>query len=251
MSKHSRISRTSSTTVRRGSRNSACPARAGRGLCASADRGNGPGIMRLRRAKLSMATDLGVPGSRGTRLVCVSGPVKRPGYYEFEMGKLTMRQLIEDLCGGLKEGRKLKGVIPGGSSMPVLKADQIDVALDFESLRKAGTMAGSGGIIVLDDTVDIVQSTLNVAQFYAHESCGQCTPCREGTLWMEKMLHRIQQGHGRPEDVDLLWDVADNIDGKTICPLGEAAAWPVKAFVTKYRSEFEAACKDGNGSKKH
>src|ERR1017187_1086833 len=195
--------------------------------------------------------ELGVPGSRGTRLVCVSGPVKRPGYYEFEMGKLTMRQLIDDLCGGLKPGRNLKGVIPGGSSMPVLKADQIDVALDFESLRKAGTMAGSGGIIVLDDTVDIVQSTLNVAQFYAHESCGQCTPCREGTLWMEKMLHRIRQGHGRPEDVDLLWDVADNIDGKTICPLGEAAAWPVKAFVTKYRSEFEAACKDGNGSKKH
>ena len=191
--------------------------------------------------------ELGVPGSRGTRLVCVSGPVKRPGYYEFEMGKLTMRQLIEDLCGGLKEGRKLKGVIPGGSSMPVLKADQIDVALDFESLRKAGTMAGSGGIIVLDDTVDIVQSTLNVAQFYAHESCGQCTPCREGTLWMEKMLHRIQQGHGRPEDVDLLWDVADNIDGKTICPLGEAAAWPVKAFVTKYRSEFEAACNKNGG----
>ena len=108
------------------------------------------------------------------------------------MGKLTMRQLIYDLCGGLKEGRTLKGVVPGGSSMPVLKADQIDVPLDFESLRKAGTMAGSGGVIVLDDTVDIVQSTLNVAQFYAHESCGQCTPCREGTLWMEKMLHRIK-----------------------------------------------------------
>jgi NADH-quinone oxidoreductase subunit F len=192
---------------------------------------------------------MGVPGSTGTRLVCVSGPVKRPGYYEFEMGKLTMRQLIFDLCGGLKDGRVLKGVIPGGSSMPVLKADQIDVALDFASLQKAGTMAGSGGVIVLDDSVDIVETTLNVAQFYAHESCGQCTPCREGTLWMEKMLHRMHVGHGRAEDVDLLWDVADNIDGKTICPLGEAAAWPVKAFVTKYRSEFEAACKNGNGSK--
>jgi NADH-quinone oxidoreductase subunit F len=191
---------------------------------------------------------MGVPGSTGTRLVCVSGPVKRPGYYEFEMGKLTMRQLIYDLCGGLKDGRSLKGVIPGGSSMPVLKADQIDVPLDFESLRKAGTMAGSGGVIVLDDSNDIVQSTLNVAQFYAHESCGQCTPCREGTLWMEKMLHRIKNGHGQPEDVGLLWEVADNIDGKTICPLGEAAAWPVKAFVTKYRSEFEEACKkNGNG----
>ncbi len=192
---------------------------------------------------------MGVPGSTGTRLVCVSGPVKRPGYYEFEMGKLTMRQLIFEVCGGLKDGRTLKGVIPGGSSMPVLKAENIDVPLDFESLRKAGTMAGSGGIIVLDDSVNIVGATLNVAQFYAHESCGQCTPCREGTLWMEKMLHRMHAGHGRPEDVDLLWDVADNIDGKTICPLGEAAAWPVKAFVTKYRSEFEQACKNGNGAK--
>jgi NADH-quinone oxidoreductase subunit F len=190
---------------------------------------------------------MGVPGSTGTRLVCVSGPVKRPGYYEFEMGKLTMRQLIIDVCGGLQDGKALKGVIPGGSSMPVLKADQIDVPLDFESLRKAGTMAGSGGIIVLDDSVDIVEATLNVAQFYAHESCGQCTPCREGTLWMEKMLHRLHAGHARPQDVDLLYDVADNIDGKTICPLGEAAAWPVKAFVTKYRGEFEAASKQNGG----
>ena len=185
---------------------------------------------------------MGVPGSTGTKILGVSGPVKRPGYYEFEMGQLTMRQLIYDVCGGLTDGKTLKGVIPGGSSMPVLKADQIDVALDFESLRKAGTMAGSGGVIVLDDSVDIVEATLNLAQFYAHESCGQCTPCREGTLWMEKMLHRMEHGDGRPQDVDLLYDVADNIDGKTICPLGEAAAWPVKAFVTKYRNEFEKAC---------
>ena len=181
--------------------------------------------------------------------VCVSGPVKRPGYYEFEMGKLTMRQLIYDLCGGLKDGRTLKGVVPGGSSMPVLKADQIDVPLDFDSLVKAGTMAGSGGVIVLDDATDIVDTTFNVSKFYAHESCGQCTPCREGTLWMEKMLHRIHAGHGCTQDVDLLYDIADNIDGKTICPLGEAVAWPVKAFVTKYRQEFEEACrKNGNGS---
>jgi NADH-quinone oxidoreductase subunit F len=185
---------------------------------------------------------MGVPGSTGTRLVCVSGPVKRPGYYEFEMGKLTMRQLIEDVCGGVKDGKKIKGVIPGGSSMPVLPANNLDVPLDFESLRKAGTMAGSGGIIVLTEDVSVVDATLNVSQFYAHESCGQCTPCREGTLWMEKMLHRIKAGHGRPEDVDLLFEVADNIDGKTICPLGEAAAWPVKAFLKNYRSEFEKAC---------
>ncbi len=182
---------------------------------------------------------MGVTGSTGTRLLCVSGPVKHPGCYEFEMGKLTMRQLIYDVCGGLQDGRQLKGVIPGGSSMPVLTPDQIDVPLDFESLRKAGTMAGSGGVIVLDDSVDIVEATLNLAQFYAHESCGQCTPCREGTLWMEKMLHRMRDGRGHPQDVELLYDVADNIDGKTICPLGEAAAWPVKAFVTKYRTEFE------------
>ncbi len=190
---------------------------------------------------------LGVAGSTGTRLVCVSGPVKRPGYYEFEMGKLTMRELIEDVCGGLVDGKKLKGVIPGGSSMPVLHADNIDVPLDFDSLRKAGTMAGSGGIIVLADDVNIVDATLNVSQFYAHESCGQCTPCREGTLWMEKMLHRITHGNGRPEDVDLLFDVADNIDGKTICPLGEAAAWPVKAFLRNYREEFEQACGKNGG----
>lgn len=192
---------------------------------------------------------MGVPGSTGTRLVCVSGPVKRPGYFEFEMGKLTMRQLIEDLCGGLENGRKLKGVIPGGSSMPIMKADNIDVALDFDALAKAGTMAGSGGVIVIPEDVAIVDAALNVAQFYAHESCGQCTPCREGTLWMEKMLHRIHAGHGRPEDVDLLYEVADNIDGKTICPLGEAAAWPVKAFLKNYRSEFECACNGKNKGK--
>lgn len=183
--------------------------------------------------------NLGVAGSRGTRIMTVSGPVKNPGYYEIEMGKMTMRELIEDVCGGLLDGKKIKGVIPGGSSMPVLPADKIDVSLDFDSLVKAGTMAGSGGAIVIDESVSVVDTTLNLAQFYAHESCGQCTPCREGTLWMEKILHRIKHGGGRKEDVDLLYDVADNIDGKTICPLGEAAAWPVKAFVKKYRDEFD------------
>ena len=183
---------------------------------------------------------LGVQGSSGTRIVCVSGAVRNPGYYEIEMGKLTLRELIFDVCGGLPEGRTLKGVIPGGSSMPVLTPDKIDVTLDFDAIVKAGSMAGSGGIVVLDDTVDAVNATLNLAQFYAHESCGQCTPCREGTLWMEKILHRMKHGKGRTGDVDLLAEVADQIDGKTICPLGEAAAWPVKAFVTKYRKDFEA-----------
>jgi len=181
---------------------------------------------------------LGVPGSRGTRIMQVSGPVQKPGYYEIELGKLTMRQLIDDICGGLLPGKTLKGVIPGGSSMPILPADKIDVTLDFDSLQKAGTMAGSGGAIVIDTSVSVVDTTLNLAQFYAHESCGQCTPCREGTLWMEKILHRVKHGHGRKEDVDLLYDVANNIDGKTICPLGEAAAWPVKAFVSKFKDEF-------------
>ncbi len=188
---------------------------------------------------------LGVAGSSGTRMVCVSGSVKNPGYYEIEMGKLTLKQLIYDVCGGLPEGRTLKGVIPGGSSMPVLTQDKIDVPLDFDSIVKAGSMAGSGGIMVLDDTTDTVGVTLNLAQFYAHESCGQCTPCREGTLWMEKILHRMKHGHGRKGDVSLLADVADQIDGKTICPLGEAAAWPVKAFVSKYRADFDKACGGG------
>ena len=164
----------------------------------------------------------------------------------------------------MRDGRKLKAVIPGGSSSKVLKAGEkfklkkkvdgkdveqevamLDLPYDFDSLMAAGSMSGSGAIIVMDDSTDIVEALANLSDFYAHESCGQCTPCREGTLWMEKMLHRIQHGHGRPQDIDLLYDVADNIDGKTICPLGEAAAWPVKAFVTKYRSEFEAACKNG------
>jgi NADH-quinone oxidoreductase subunit F len=194
---------------------------------------------------------LGVHGSTGTRILCVSGAVNRPGYYELELGKVTMRQLIYEICGGIRENRALKGVIPGGSSMPILTPDQIDVPLDFDSLKKVGTLAGSGGVIVLDETADIVRATLNVSQFYAHESCGQCTPCREGTLWMEKMLHRIEAGKGRPRDVDLLWEIADNIDGKTICPLGEAAAWPVKAFVTKYRKEFEAAVSGEKSKENH
>ena len=129
--------------------------------------------------------------------------------------------------------------------MPVMTAEQLDVTLDFDAIQKAGSYAGSGGVIVLDDTADMVDVAFNLSAFYAHESCGQCTPCREGTLWMEKMLHRIVHGGGRKEDVDLLADVADNIDGKTICALGEASAWPIKAFVSRYRKDFEAACQNG------
>lgn len=185
---------------------------------------------------------MGVQGSTGTRILSVSGNVQRPGYFEIENGSLTLRELIFDVCGGPKEGRKVKGVIPGGSSMPILLPDQLDVRLDFDSIQKAGSMAGSGGIIVLDEATDVIAATHNISQFYAHESCGQCTPCREGTLWMNKVLHRINTGKGRKADVPLLLDIANQIDGKTICPLGEAAAWPVRALVTKYRSEFEAKC---------
>jgi NADH-quinone oxidoreductase subunit F len=188
---------------------------------------------------------MGVQGSSGTRIMSVSGNVQRPGYFEIENGSLTLRQLIDDVCGGPAEGRKIKGVIPGGSSMPILLPEQLDVKLDFDSIQKAGSMAGSGGVIVLDEATDVVAATENVSAFYAHESCGQCTPCREGTLWMNKVLHRINTGKGRKADVPLLLDIANQIDGKTICPLGEAAAWPVRALVTKYRSEFEAKCVDG------
>ncbi|TAN36940.1 MAG: NADH oxidoreductase (quinone) subunit F [Verrucomicrobia bacterium] len=190
---------------------------------------------------------LGVLHSTGTRILSVSGSVKRPGVYEIENGKLTLRQLIFEVCGGTKGDRPIQGVIPGGSSMPILPADKLDIPLDFESIRQAGSAAGSGAIIVLDDADDIVGHALNVAQFYAHESCGQCTPCREGTLWMEKLLHRLHAGGGRPEDVGLLQDVADNIDGQTICALGEAAAWPIKAFLKHYRGEFEKACAKEGG----
>ena len=182
---------------------------------------------------------LGVLRSTGTRLLSVSGSVKQPGVYEIENGKVTLRQLIFDICGGTKNDRPLKGVIPGGSSMPILPPDKLDVPLDYESIQRVGSSAGSGAVIVLDDTDDVVERALNVAQFYAHESCGQCTPCREGTLWMEKLLHRMHSGGGRSEDVALLQDVADNIDGQTICALGEAAAWPIKAFLRHYREEFE------------
>jgi NADH-quinone oxidoreductase subunit F len=185
---------------------------------------------------------LGVLHSTGTRLWSVSGAVKRPGVYEIENGKLTLRQLIFEVCGGTRRDRPVKGVIPGGSSMPILPADKLDVPLDFESLRQAGSSAGSGAVIVIEAGEDIVGHALNVAQFYAHESCGQCTPCREGTLWMEKILHRMHAGGGRPADVDLLQDVADNMDGQTICALGEAAAWPIKAFLKHYRGEFEKVC---------
>jgi len=205
---------------------------------------------------------LGTPNNTGTRIVSVSGHVKKPGYYEVEVGKATLGEMIFDphFGGGLREGRTLKAVIPGGSSSKVFKAgekfkmkrkgadgqmatvdvDMLDLPYDFDSLQQAGSMSGSGAIIVMDDTTDIVEALANLAEFYAHESCGQCTPCREGSLWLAKALHRVAQGHGRKQDADYLLNIAQNIQGRTICAFGEACAWPVLSFVNKFRDEFEA-----------
>ncbi|MDX2110960.1 MAG: NADH-quinone oxidoreductase subunit NuoF [Verrucomicrobiota bacterium] len=198
----------------------------------------------------------GVPNNTGTRIWCVSGHVQRPGYYEFECGKITLGQMIYDVCGGLHPGRALKAIIPGGSSAKVLRADERfkgklrdgteynwsvnDIPLDFDSPAACGTMSGSGGIMVMDDSVDIVEVLANLNAFYAHESCGQCTPCREGSLWMKKISSRMTSGHARPEDADLLKNVADQIAGRTICAFGEACAWPTQSFLAKFKDEFVA-----------
>ena len=206
---------------------------------------------------------LGTPNNTGTRIVSISGHVRKPGYYEVEVGKVTLGELIHDPAfgGGLREGRKLHAVIPGGSSAKVFKAgerfklkrrgldgketeqevDMLDLPYDFDSLIAAGSMSGSGAIMVLDDSADIVEALANIAEFYAHESCGQCTPCREGSLWMAKALHRLTHGEGRSGDADYLVRIADNIPGgRTICAFGEACAWPVQSFVAKFKDEFVA-----------
>ena len=183
---------------------------------------------------------IGTEKSKGTKLFSVSGHIRRPGVYEVEMGYPFKRFLEED-CGGVPDGRKLKGVIPGGSSMPVLRADELEpVRMDYESMQAAGSMLGSGGVIVMDDSTCMVQAAWNVARFYAHESCGQCTPCREGCHWMEKIFRRIESGEGEKGDLDLVLNISGNITGNTICPFGDAAAWPAAAFIKKYRAEFEA-----------
>jgi NADH-quinone oxidoreductase subunit F len=205
---------------------------------------------------------LGTPNNSGTRIVSLSGHVKRPGYYEVEVGKVTLGELVNDLAfgGGLRDGRRLKAIIPGGSSAKVFKAgekfklkrkgadgqmttvevDLLDLPYDFDSLAQAGSMSGSGAIIVMDDSTDIVEALANIAEFYAHESCGQCTPCREGSLWMSQALHRLTHGRGREQDADYLVHIAKNIQGRTICAFGEACAWPVLSFVNKFKDEFEA-----------
>jgi len=180
---------------------------------------------------------LGTEKSGGTKLFPVSGKVNRPGLYEYPLGT-PLRTIIEEGAGGVREGKKIKGVIPGGASCPVLAADEIDVPMDYDALVRAGSMLGSGAIIVLDEETSMVQTLLNLETFFARESCGQCTPCREGTRWIVQVLERIAAGEGTPEDPDLLLDIAANMAGRTVCPLGDAAAGPVKSFVTKFREEF-------------
>jgi NADH-quinone oxidoreductase subunit F len=207
---------------------------------------------------------LGTPGNTGTRILCVSGDVQRPGYFEVEVGKVTMGELIDDFCGGLRPGRKLKAVIPGGSSAKVLRGDERftiksadgpreigigEIPMDFDTLMACGSMAGSGGVIVIDDSRPIAWVLNNINQFYAHESCGQCTPCREGSLWMKKISDRLATGRGAPDDVATLESVAYNIDGKTICAFGEACAWPTESFVAKFREELLAATRPENATK--
>ncbi|MCP3978171.1 MAG: NADH-quinone oxidoreductase subunit NuoF [bacterium] len=176
----------------------------------------------------------------GPKLFCLSGHVKRPGVYEAAMG-LPLMDLINDLGGGmLHDDRPLKACIPGGSSVPVLTAEQCNVNLDFDSLQTAGTGLGSAGCMVLDSSTCMVKALHRISHFYSHESCGQCTPCRQGTGWLASILARVESGAGRNEDVDLLVSIADNIEGNTICALGDAAAWPVQSFVKKFRPEFQA-----------
>ncbi len=194
---------------------------------------------------------LGRPNNTGTRILCVSGDVQRPGYFEVEVGAVTMGQLIHEMAGGPKESRKVKAVIPGGSSAKVLRAGDTfklkdrevtldEIPMDFDSLAAAGSMAGSGGVIVMDDSRDMLWALNNINEFYAHESCGQCTPCREGSLWMKKITDRMLLGGGVTQDPATLKNVADNIAGKTICAFGEACAWPTQSFLDKFPNEFVA-----------
>jgi NADH-quinone oxidoreductase subunit F len=182
---------------------------------------------------------LGSPKNGGTRLFCISGHVNRPGVYELPMGFNLMR-MIEEVAGGMRGGRKLKAVIPGGSSCPVLKAEECDIPMDFDSLAKAKSMLGSGGVVVMDEDTCMVKAALRIMRFYAHESCGWCIPCREGTTWLKKILTRVHEGGGVASDVGLIRELAGNMLGRTFCPLGDAAAMPTLAFVEKFREEFEA-----------
>lgn len=181
---------------------------------------------------------LGKPNNGGTKIFSMSGDIAKPGNYEVPLG--TPFATLLELAGGMRDGKKIKAVIPGGSSMPVLTGDvMMATDMDYDSIAKAGSMLGSGAVIVMDETRCMVRSLLRLSYFYYEESCGQCTPCREGTGWLYRMVHRIEHGQGRPEDIELLNSVADNIQGRTICALGDAAAMPVRAMIKNFREEFE------------
>ena len=185
---------------------------------------------------------LGTEKSGGTKLWSVSGHVKRPGVYELPMGYDDMEKFIMEDCQGIAGGRQLKAVIPGGSSVYIMPASDIigrDVRMDYEGVVAAGSMVGSGGFMVMDDTVDVFETTKNLTEFYKHESCGWCTPCREGTDWLVKVFKRIADGEGRPEDAQLLLDICDNIEGKSFCPLGDAASWPIQSAIKKFPEDFK------------
>ena len=187
------------------------------------------------------------PKSAGTKLFSVSGQVAKPGNYEVVMG-FPLKDLIYDLCGGMRDGRTLKACIPGGSSVPILNREETEACLlDYEGCVEVGTMLGSGGVIVFDDSADMVYQIMRLAHFYAHESCAQCTQCREGTAWTTRILRRILAGQGKLEDLDLLLDLSHHMTGRTICPLCDSCAAPVVSGINKFRAEFEAYI---NGSKR-
>ncbi|MEO5925901.1 MAG: NADH-quinone oxidoreductase subunit NuoF [Bryobacteraceae bacterium] len=181
---------------------------------------------------------LGIPKAGGTRLLCISGHVNKPGVYEIPLG-YNMMTAINELAGGMRGGKKLKAVVPGGSSCPILRADECDVAMDYDSIAKLGSMMGSGGMVVLDETTDMVKFALRIMRFYAHESCGWCIPCREGTTWLKKILQRFDDGGGRKDDVRVLGEVSKNMLGRTFCALGDAAAMPTISIVEKFSEDFD------------
>lgn len=197
-----------------------------------------PGIIN-NGAEWFLKLGAGTPRTSGTKLICVSGDVQRPGFYEIPVG-MKLSVLLNEICGGPKPGRKFKACYPGGSSAPLLKADEFDVAMDFDSLAAMKTMMGSGAVIVMDDRRSIPEMAMRTARFYSHESCGQCVPCREGTRWVYSMLHRLCEGRGALSDIDKLIDACSNMQGRTICVLADACAMPIESMLRKFRSEFEA-----------
>ncbi len=194
--------------------------------------------------------DKGIPNNGGTKLFSVSGHVERPGNYEIPLG--TPFKDLLNMCGGMRHGKKLKAVIPGGSSAPVLPADiMMELTMDYDAIAKAGSMLGSGAVIVMDEDVCMVKALERLSYFYYEESCGQCTPCREGTGWLYRIIHRISSGKGRPEDLDLLQSIGSNMSGHTICALADAAVMPVQGFLKHFRSEFEYYIEHGKPMKEH